>query len=67
MPDSKVIGKRIRLLRGNIPRKTICAVCGVGLSSMSMYECGQRVPSDKIKVKLAGFFGKSVQEIFFTD
>ena len=32
-----------------------------------MYENDQRVPRDSIKVKLAGYYKKSVQSIFFTN
>ncbi|WP_423748200.1 hypothetical protein [Bacillus cereus] len=30
-----------------------------------MYENGQRIPRDNIKIKLANFYGVTVQTIFF--
>ena len=33
--------------------------------ALTMYETGQRVPRDEIKVKLARFYGKAVETIFF--
>lgn len=38
---------------------------GLTRASISYYEKGERIPSDENKVKMANFFGKSVQEIFF--
>jgi putative transcriptional regulator len=32
-----------------------------------MYENGERVPSDQIKIKLASLYGKSVGYIFFDE
>lgn len=39
--------------------------CGVTVSAVQMYECGQRVPRDSIKIKMAKFFGTTVQDLFF--
>ncbi|QHF59202.1 hypothetical protein Bateq7PJ16_3396 [Bacillus subtilis] len=30
-----------------------------------MYETGQRIPRDEIKIKLADYYQKTVQQIFF--
>jgi putative transcriptional regulator len=30
-----------------------------------MYENGQRIPRDEIKMKISQYYGQSVQEIFF--
>ena len=65
MVDSKEIGRRLAKLRGTEPRENVAFAVGVSLSAMSMYENGERVPRDSIKVKLAEFYNKTVQEIFF--
>lgn len=65
MLDSKEIGKRLYELRGNIPREDMAEAIGVSVSAISMYENGERIPRDAIKVKIAEFFNKTVQEIFF--
>lgn len=67
MMDSKVIGLRIKKLRA---KKGISAVdfakaIGCSQSAVSMYEAGDRVPRDEIKVKIAAYFNKSVDYIFF--
>lgn len=43
----------------------LAKACGITISAVQMYECGQRVPRDSIKVSMAEYFGKSVQELFF--
>jgi len=39
--------------------------CGVTVSAVQMYECGQRIPRDSIKIEMAKFFGMTVQDLFF--
>lgn len=65
MLDAKEIGERLIKIRGLIPRDTVAKAVGISVSAISMYENGERIPRDAIKIKLAEFYGKSVQEIFF--
>lgn len=65
MLEAKEIGERLIKLRGSIPRDTVAKSVGISVSAISMYENGERIPRDAIKIKLADFYGKSVQEIFF--
>lgn len=51
----------------NLTQEELAKIIGVGVSAISMYEQGNRVPRDEIKIKLAKFFNKSVQEIFFVN
>ncbi|MBS5414101.1 helix-turn-helix transcriptional regulator [Anaerostipes sp.] len=67
MLDAKEIGCRLRELRGNIPRETVADAVGISVSAISMYENGERIPRDVVKVKLASYYGRSVQEIFFDE
>ena len=46
-------------------RKTVADYCGISVSALSMYENGDRVPRDEIKVKLARLYGKTVESIFY--
>ena len=57
----------LRDLRGDRKLEEVARAVGVGESSISMYELGQRTPRDDVKRKLANFYGKTVQEIFFPD
>ncbi|KYG86691.1 XRE family transcriptional regulator [Ruminococcus sp. DSM 100440] len=65
MLSAKEIGKRLYELRGNIPREDVAKAIGVSVSAISMYENGDRIPRDSVKVKIAEFYKKTVQEIFF--
>lgn len=65
MPSAKEIGKRLLELRGDMAREKVANAVGTSVSAISMYENGERVPRDAIKIKLAAFYKKSVQEIFF--
>ena len=67
MPSAKEIGIRLARLRGNIPRERFANDIGVSVSAISMYENGERIPRDAIKIKISEYFGRSVQEIFFEE
>lgn len=62
--DAKTIGSRLSKLRGTRSREEVASAVGVSISAMSMYENGERVPRDDIKIKFANLYGKTVQEIF---
>ena len=59
------IGKRLVELRGNRTQDEVARSVGLSLSAIGMYERGERIPRDEIKLRLAKFYRKSVQEIFF--
>lgn len=65
--DAKKIGERLTELRGNTPRAELAKAIGVSVSALSMYECGERIPRDVIKVRIAKYFRKSVESIFFKE
>lgn len=39
---------------------------GVAQSTYAMYEVGKRMPSDEIKIRIAKYYKKTVQSIFFS-
>lgn len=51
--------------RQGIPREVVAAALGISVSAIAMYETGARVPRDEIKVKLADYYGTTVQALFF--
>lgn len=55
----------LRKLRGERSQTQIAEALGITKSSWAMYERGERIPRDEVKVKISQFFGVSVQEIFF--
>lgn len=58
-------GQRIRELRGKRTAEECARAVGITRSSWVKYERGERIPRDKMKEKIALFFKKSVQDIFF--
>lgn len=65
MQNKIEVGERLRNLRGESSREAVAIAVGVTAQAISNYECGIRTPSDDIKVKLANYFGKTVQSIFY--
>ena len=59
------IGQRLQSCRGSIPIKRVAADNEISESAIRMYENDQRVPRDAIKVKLAYYYHKSVEDLFF--
>lgn len=68
MSNATVIGSKIRTLREklNISRDKFCETVGISQSALSMYETGQRVPRDEIKLKIARCLETSIESLFFT-
>ncbi len=59
------VAERLIKARGNKKREEVAAAIGVSLSAITMYENGERVPRDETKIKLAEYYNKTVQELFF--
>lgn len=59
------IGSRIRNLRGTESQQTLAAKLGISKSALAMYERGERIPRDEVKVRIARYFNVSLEEIFF--
>ena len=58
-------GEKLRKLRGALSQQEISDRVGITKSSWAMYERNERVPRDEVKIKIARYFGKTVQEIFY--
>lgn len=65
--NKKSIAKRLIELRGKKSRETVANACGISVSALAMYEQGERIPRDDIKIRLAKYYNRSVNFIFFTD
>ena len=59
------MNEKLRLLRGEKSQAEVARAVGISDSAMSAYENGERVPRDEVKIRLANYYGKTVQEIFF--
>ena len=58
---------KLRELRGKKTLAQVAEDLGISASSLAMYERGEREPRDEMKRKLASYYGRTVQFIFFRD
>lgn len=65
--DREKVAKKLLELRGNKKREEVALAVGVTAQAIANYETGLRIPSDTLKVKIADYYNKSVQEIFFAE
>lgn len=63
--DRKIISEKLIQLRGTQRREAVAKACGISTSALAMYEQGERVPRDDIKIRLANYYGCTVDSIFF--
>lgn len=63
--DRKAIGTMLKELRGERSMDEVAKELGCTAMAISLWERGERIPSDDMKIKIAAFYGKSVTEIFF--
>lgn len=59
------IAKKLKQLRGDRTQKEVADAIDVTPMAISQYEQAERIPSDPIKIKLAEYFGTTVESIFF--
>ena len=60
------VGAKLRELRGSRSQLEVANVVGISKSALAMYERDERVPRDEIKIRLADYYGQSVQFIFYS-
>lgn len=59
------MAKKLKALRGKKSQAKAARAIGISESALSMYEIGARIPRDETKIKIAEYYGKTVQYIFF--
>ena len=59
------VGKMLRDARGEKSQKRVAGDLGISLSALSMYESGERVPRDDLKIRMAHYYGRTVGSLFF--
>lgn len=65
MPELSDVGIRLVKLRGNKTQEEVARCIGITYQALSNYEKGLRSPRDELKKRIADYYGKTVQEIFF--
>ena len=63
----RTVAERIKAARAEkgCSVSELAKACHVTDSAIQMYECGQRIPRDSIKINMANYFGMTVQDLFF--
>ncbi|MBR3038997.1 MAG: helix-turn-helix transcriptional regulator [Clostridia bacterium] len=67
MSSNKDIGERLVQLRGEKTRAEVANAVGATERAIQSYETGDRVPRDEMKVRLARYYGRTVEQIFFAE
>lgn len=60
-------GAKLKALRGDKTQKKVAEDLGITKSALAMYERDERVPRDEIKVRIAEYYGETVQFLFFSE
>lgn len=66
MKQMETTGMILRRLRGSKTQEEVANDLGITKSSWAMYERDERIPRDEVKVRIANYFGRSIQELFYT-
>lgn len=66
-PNGTRIGNKLRALRSQrgVSTEEFAKSVGISSSAVGMYENGYRIPRDQIKIRIAEFYGVTVESIFF--
>lgn len=65
--DKAKIAERLIKLRGNRTQAEVAEAIGVTPQAYCQYESGERIPRDEIKKRLAVYYKRTVNTIFFAD
>lgn len=65
--NAKEFGKKLRELRGNRSAQEVADAIGTSVSAVFMYENGERIPRDEVKLRIARYFDVSIVSLFFAD
>ena len=63
--DAVAIGKRLKELRGSRSQLEVADALDISVSALSMYENGERIPRDNVKIRIANYYKKPIHKIFF--
>lgn len=63
--DANAIGRKLVKLRGEKTQEEIANSIGISVSALSMYERGERIPRDNIKIRISSYYKKPIHKIFF--
>ena len=64
--DRKTVGERLKALRGDRTLEEVGKALEVTPMAVSLWERGERIPNDDMKIKIAHYYNVTVTDIFFT-
>ena len=64
--DKLRIAQKLRELRGDRSQREVADAVGTTAMAISLYESGERIPKDEIKIRLARFYNTTVDALFYT-
>ena len=65
--DVEKIGKTLLELRGDKTQIQVANDLNISDAALSAYEQGTRIPRDEVKIRIAKYYGVSVESIFFNN
>lgn len=65
--NKRAISLKLVELRGNKSQEEVAKELGISTSALSMYENGERIPRDPIKIRIADYYNTPIQDIFFAN
>ena len=68
MPEmnAKAIGKKLTKLRGKRTQEEVAKAINISVSALSMYERGERIPRDNIKIRISVYYNEPIDAIFYS-
>lgn len=63
--DREKMAETLISLRGDKTQQEVSEAVGISPSALAMYEAGERVPRDEIKLRLATYYHRKLEELFF--
>ena len=65
---NKIASKLINLRKSvKKTQEEVARAIGISTSALAMYEAGERLPRDEVKIRLANYYNVSVEFIFFAE
>lgn len=59
------MNEKLIALRGERSQEEVAKALGISVSALSMYEQGNRIPRDEVKIRMAEYYGISIEALFF--
>ena len=63
--NKDIIAEKLKACRGDRSRQEVADALGISTSAIRMYEAGERIPRDEVKLALARYYSTTVQSLFF--